>query len=218
MFIVKKFVFGPFFENTYIVWDENTGEALVIDPGCSSKREEAELDEFIIPNRLHIKYLINTHCHIDHILGCRFIKEKFNPEFYIPERDKILHENFGTQASLFGMNIKNPPLPDKFISLDTKLNPPFDKIIFLHTPGHTEGEYCLYFPEELICFTGDVLFKGSIGRTDLWGGDYNSLMSSIKEKLFVLPNEVVIYPGHGENSTLGTEKKENPFFAEMNIK
>jgi len=218
MFVVKKFTFNSFLENTYIVWDENSKEALVIDPGCSNKREETELGEFIKNNRLVLKYLINTHCHIDHILGCGFIKENFNIQFYIPEFDKVLLENSEIQASLFGMSINTPPLPDKFINSETKLNPPFDKIKFLHTPGHTEGEYCLYFPEELICFTGDVLFKGSIGRTDLWGGDYNSLMSSIKEKLFVLPNEVVIYPGHGENSTLGTEKKENPFFAEMNIK
>jgi len=202
-------------ENTYLVWDENSRDALVIDPGCSDKYEENEIKEFIEKNGLNLKYSINTHCHIDHIFGCRFIKETFNVEFFIPENDKILLENSETQSSLFGIKIKKPPEPDNFITSEIKLKTPFDKIKFLYTPGHTEGEYCLYFPEDLICFTGDVLFKGSIGRTDLWGGDYNSLINSINEKLFVLPNETVIYPGHGENSTIGTEKKENPFFAEM---
>jgi len=202
-------------ENTYLVWDENSRDALVIDPGCSDKYEENEIKEFIEKNGLNLKYSINTHCHIDHIFGCRFIKETFNVEFFIPENDKILLENSETQSSLFGIKIKKPPEPDNFITPETKLKTPFDKIKFLYTPGHTEGEYCLYFPEDLICFTGDVLFKGSIGRTDLWGGDYNSLINSINEKLFVLPNETVIYPGHGENSTIGTEKRENPFFAEM---
>lgn len=215
MFIVTKFIFNSFLENTYLAWDENSRDAMVIDPGCSDKYEENEIKEFIEKNRLNLKYSINTHCHIDHIFGCRFIKETFNAEFFIPEKDKILLENSETQSLLFDIKIKKPPEPDNFITPETKLKTPFDKIKFLYTPGHTEGEYCLYFPEDLFCFTGDVLFKGSIGRTDLWGGDYNSLINSINEKLFVLPNETVIYPGHGENSTIGTEKKENPFFAEM---
>jgi glyoxylase-like metal-dependent hydrolase (beta-lactamase superfamily II) len=218
MFVVKKFIFNFFSENTYLVWDENSHKGLIVDPGCSNEIEENDINDFIEKNRINIKYLMITHCHIDHIFGCRFVKETFNAEFFIPEQDKTLIENSEIQSSLFGMKMKKPPEPDNFITPDTKLKSPFDKIIFLHTPGHTEGEYCLFFPEELFCITGDVLFKGSIGRTDLWGGNYNSLIKSIKKKLFILPNEVVIYPGHGENSTIGTEKKENPFFAGMNLR
>ncbi|HVO73771.1 MAG TPA: MBL fold metallo-hydrolase [Ignavibacteriaceae bacterium] len=218
MFVVKKFIFNPFSENTYLLWDENSKDALVVDPGCSSTHEENEIKEFAEKNSLNVKYMVNTHCHIDHLFGCRFIKETFNAEYYIPAEEKILLKNSETQSSLFGMKIKKPPEPDNFITPGTMLKKPFDKIKFLHTPGHTEGEYCLYFQDELFCITGDVLFKGSIGRTDLWGGDYNSLINSIKYKLFTLPDEVIIYPGHGENSTIGTEKKENPFLAELNIK
>lgn len=212
MLEIKQFIFSPFLENTYIVWDEKTKEALIIDPGCSSGNEENELKEFIDKNGLSVKYLINTHCHIDHIFGCRFVKEYFNPVFYIPEKDKVLLENSETQSALFDLKFKKPPSPDYYITEQTKLNPPFDSLKFLYTPGHTEGEYCLFFSRELICFTGDVLFKGSIGRTDLWGGNYESLINSIESKLFSLPDEVRIYPGHGDGSTIAAEKKENPFF------
>jgi glyoxylase-like metal-dependent hydrolase (beta-lactamase superfamily II) len=212
MLEVKKFIFSPFLENTYVAWYKRSKEAVIIDPGCSNDDEENELKEFIEKNGISVLYLINTHCHIDHILGCRFVKENFNPVFYIPEKDKVLLENSETQSAMFGLKIKKPPSPDNYITEQTQLKPPFDTLKFLYTPGHTEGEYCLYFPYELICFTGDVLFKGSIGRTDLWGGNYESLINSIKNILFPLPDEVQIYPGHGEESTIAWEKKGNPFF------
>ena len=197
--------------NTFVVWDEETKEAAVIDPGTSGLAEEELLDDFISKNDLKIKYLINTHCHIDHILGCNFVKEKYNPQFLIPEKDVPLLQNAHLQASAFGVEFKEPPKPDKFITEEEELQLGKTIIKFLFTPGHTPGEYCIYFEEEKICITGDVLFREGIGRTDLWGGDYNRLIRSIETKLFTLPGDVKIYPGHGEPSTISHEMKNNPF-------
>lgn len=211
MIRIKNFVFNYFAENTILLWDEETKKSAVVDPGMSGKEEEKVFDEFLIENNLQLKYLINTHCHIDHILGCNYIKSEYGATYYAPEKDLILLKNSSTQAQMFGLDLDNPPAPDKFISEETDLSLGNSKLIFLFTPGHTLGEYCIYLKEEKICVTGDVLFKEGIGRTDLWGGDYNTLINSIETKLFSLPDDVIIYPGHGESSTIGHEKQNNPF-------
>jgi glyoxylase-like metal-dependent hydrolase (beta-lactamase superfamily II) len=123
----------------------------------------------------------------------------------------ILLDNAGNQAEMFDMVFEEPPKPDKLISDESELSLGQSKIKFLYTPGHTPGEYCLYLEKEKICITGDVLFKEGIGRTDLWGGDYKTLMNSIEKKLLSLPDDVIIFPGHGESSTIGYEKQYNPF-------
>ena len=215
MIVIKSFTFNLFSENTYIVWDELTKESAIIDPGCSIISEEEKLSNYISEHNLQAKYLINTHCHIDHILGCKFVKEKYNPVFFIPEKDLFLLERAEVQASAFGLNIEKLPIPDKYLSEDLQLKLGRSRVSFLFTPGHTPGEFCIYFKGEAFCITGDVLFKNSIGRTDLWGGDYDTLIHSIKTKLFSLPNNVTIYPGHGENSKIGLEKSENPFLNEL---
>jgi len=211
MIKIEIFVFNLFSENTFVAWDGETKEAAVIDPGMSSISEEELIEDFISKNNLQIKYLINTHCHIDHILGCSYVKEKYNPKFLVPEKDVPLLQNGKTQASAFGVDYKEPPKPDKFITEDKELLLGNSKVKFLFTPGHTPGEYCIYFEEDKICITGDVLFREGIGRTDLWGGDYNRLIRSIETKLFILPGDVTIYPGHGEPSTISHEMKNNPF-------
>jgi len=211
MIKIETFVFNLFAVNTFVVWEEETKEAAVIDAGTSGLAEEELLDDFISKNDLKIKYLINTHCHIDHSLGCSYVKEKYNPQFLVPEKDVPLLQNGKMQASAFGVDFKEPPKPDKFITEEEELLLGKTKIKFLFTPGHTPGEYCIYFDEEKICITGDVLFKEGIGRTDLWGGDYNRLIRSIETKLFTLPGDVTIYPGHGEPSTISHEMKNNPF-------
>jgi len=211
MIKIEIFVFNLFSENTFVAWDGETKEAAVIDPGMSSISEEELIEDFISKNNLKIKYLINTHCHIDHILGCSYVKEKYNPKFLVPEKDVPLLQNGKTQASAFGVDYKEPPKPDKFITEDKELLLGNSKVKFLFTPGHTPGEYCIYFEEDKICITGDVLFREGIGRTDLWGGDYNRLIRSIETKLFILPGDVTIYPGHGEPSTISHEMKNNPF-------
>lgn len=211
MIKIKSFVFSPFSENTYVVWDEESRETAIIDPGTLENYEVEELTDFVRHNNLQVKYLINTHCHLDHIFGNNKIKQKYNPIFYAPELDIPLLQNAKKQGAQFGIKFDDSPLPDEYISEELNLSLGIGGFTFLFTPGHTPGEYCIYFKEEKFCITGDVLFLESIGRTDLWGGDYDRLIESIKTKLFTLPDETIIYPGHGENSTIGYEKKFNPF-------
>ncbi len=211
MLEIKRFVFNPFQENTYVIWNSENKMAAVIDPGCSESVEEKETADFIAERSLIVKFLLNTHCHIDHIYGNKFIKEKYNCEYWAPEGDVFMLELMKEQALNYGMKINESPKPDKYITEETELNLGETKGKFLFTPGHTPGEYCIYFPQDKICITGDVLFKEGIGRTDLWGGDYDNLINSIKIKLFSLPDDVKIYSGHGEPSTIGYEKKHNPF-------
>jgi glyoxylase-like metal-dependent hydrolase (beta-lactamase superfamily II) len=211
MIRIKNFVFNYFAENTIVLWDEDTKDSAVVDPGMSSIEEEKVFDDFLIENNLRLKYLINTHCHIDHIFGCRYIKSKYSVNYYAPENDIILLKNASTQAEMFGLNLEEPPLPDILITEESDLNLGNSKLKFLFTPGHTPGEFCIYLKDERICVTGDVLFKEGIGRTDLWGGNYDTLIKSIETQLFSLPDDVEIYPGHGESSTIGHEKQNNPF-------
>jgi glyoxylase-like metal-dependent hydrolase (beta-lactamase superfamily II) len=208
---IKKFTFNPFMENTFVVWDEQSREAAVIDPGMSNEVEELEIKSFIEENSLDIKYLINTHCHIDHILGCRFVKEKYNPVYYIPEKDLPLYDNADKQAEMFGVTMGKLPKIDRYLTEDERIILGSESFSNLFTPGHTPGEFSLYFDESQFCITGDVLFREGIGRTDIYGGDYNTLIKSIKTKLFSLPDDIIIYPGHGDESTIGYEKLHNPF-------
>ena len=212
MLKVQRFVFSPFYENTYLIWDELTKTAVIIDPGCYDLKERETLDKFIDKESLQIKYLVNTHCHIDHIFGNAYLKEKYSPTFLAPEKDLLMLDLMMDTAKSYGVEFTPSPEPDKLIDESTPfvLGESIGKFIF--TPGHTPGEYCLYFEKEKICFTGDVLFRRSIGRTDLWGGDYETLLDSIRTKLFSLPDDTVIYPGHESQSTIEEEKQHNPFF------
>ena len=211
MLKMEKFVFNSFQVNTYLVWDPETLEAAIIDPGCFSTQEKALISEFSGRNSLNIKYLLNTHCHIDHVLGNSFIKSKFDSEFFAPEKDLPLLENTAAQGKMFGINTEDVIEPDKFLSEDLQLKLGEFEIRSLFTPGHTPGEFSFLFPAENKCFTGDVLFFESIGRTDLWGGDSEQLLDSLRTKLLMLPNETEIFPGHGPASTIGYEKDHNPF-------
>jgi glyoxylase-like metal-dependent hydrolase (beta-lactamase superfamily II) len=212
MIEVKTFTFNPFLENTFVAWEKESRQAAVIDPGCFSSKEEDELKNFILLKQLSVKYLLNTHCHLDHIFGNNFVLKEFQPQYFIPELDRPLLENAPTQARLFGIEMAKVQPAENFLSEGIALSLGADGIRFLFTPGHTQGEFCIYFPENSTCFTGDVLFQNSIGRTDLMGGNFKTLMDSIQEKLFTLPDETLIYPGHGDASTIGEEKRNNPFF------
>ena len=207
----QRFVFNPFYENTYLIWDENTKDAAVVDPGCYDSKEREVLDQFIQKESLQIKYLINTHCHIDHIFGNAHIKEKYNPTFLASEKDLFMLDLMIDTAKDYGVDFTPYPKPDKFIDDDEPFILGESTSRFIFTPGHSPGEYCLYFENEKTCFTGDVLFRRSIGRTDLWGGDYKTLLESIRTKLFILPGETIIYSGHESQSTI-QEEIENNFF------
>jgi hydroxyacylglutathione hydrolase len=208
---IKSFTFNLFSENTFVLWDDESLESAIIDPGCSDSDEEVELESFVTDKNLKIKFLINTHCHIDHILGCEFVKNKYNPIYIAPELDLPLLQNAKMQADFIGMDFSISLLPDEYLSEDKKLKLGSYELSFIFTPGHTPGEFCIYIQNVKSCITGDVLFNDSIGRTDLWGGNYDVLIKSITEKLLTLPDDTVILPGHGESSTIGREKKFNPF-------
>ncbi len=211
MLQIKQFIFSPFAENTYIIYDDANKVAAVIDPGCYTDEEEGSLSKFVEENELNLKYLINTHCHIDHIFGNKFIKDKYNSTFIAPEKDVFMLKLMEEQAAGYGLQLQPSPQPDILIENIDELKIGEYKCDFIFTPGHTPGEYCIYFPSEKVLFSGDVLFRQSIGRTDLWGGDYDTLIDSIENKLYKLDDDVKVFPGHEQTTTIGFEKRNNPF-------
>ncbi len=210
MINIKKFVFSPFSENTYLLYDE-TGECIIIDPGCYSPYEENILTGFIKSNNLKPVRQIFTHCHIDHIFGINFIHEQFglNPEIH---RAALPFLTNATQhAGMFGFEIQKPVKPKTFIAEGDKIKFGSSELDVVYTPGHADGSICfINFPQKFV-ITGDVLFRDSIGRTDLPTGDFDLLMDSIHTKLFTLDDDFTVYAGHGEDTTIGYEKVNNPF-------
>ncbi|MGE5432010.1 MAG: MBL fold metallo-hydrolase [Syntrophomonadaceae bacterium] len=211
MLNIECFIFNAFAENTYVVSDEASGECIIVDPGCSNAFEKEELRAFLEAKSLKVKAFVNTHCHIDHILGNRFLKDTFNVPFLAPEEDLFMLDLMLMEARNFGFEMEPSPAPDILIKEDLYFSIGQSQVKFLFTPGHSPGGYCLYFQDDRFLITGDVLFKEGIGRTDLWKGDYESLMNSIETKLLSLPDDVVIFPGHGHKSTIGNERIHNPF-------
>lgn len=212
MITVKSFVFNPFSENTYVVYDD-TKEALIIDPGCYEKHEQEELEGFVNSNQLNVSLLLNTHCHIDHVLGNDFVKRKYNVPFLIHKAEESLLRAVKSYASNYGFTHYKEALPDKFISEKDEVTWGKSQFDVFFLPGHSPGHLGFYNPEQKLLISGDVLFDGSIGRTDLPGGDTDTLIENIQQKLFILPDEVVVYSGHGNTTTIGVEKKTNPFCA-----
>lgn len=212
MISLKKFVFNDFQENSFVLHDE-TKECIVVDPGCNGSAEEQLLLDYIKQENLKPVKVVNTHCHIDHILGVNFVKEEYNISFYAHQAEEILVNRAVEQASLFGFSFKNPPVVDGHIGDGECISFGNSNILAFHCPGHSPGSLCLYCADEKIIIAGDVLFSGSIGRTDLPGGNYDTLINSIKNKLMILPKETVVYPGHGPETTIGQENDINPFLA-----
>ncbi len=211
MIKIKTFVFNPFQENTYLLYDE-TCKAVIIDPGCSTKPEEDQLLEFIKENNIELKHLLNTHSHIDHILGNRFISEQFNLPLESHKDDEFLIKRAENQAAVFGVKIEAPPLPGKY--LDEAMNIKFGNSLLdiVHTPGHSPGSIVFYNQKEKFMIVGGVLFNQSIGRIDLPGGNYDVLIDSITRKLFPLGDDMEVFSGHGSPTTMGKECISNPFF------
>jgi hydroxyacylglutathione hydrolase len=208
---VKSFTFNPFQENTYVVYD-NTKECIIIDPGCYSEKERTELRRFITSEGLKPVKLINTHCHIDHVLGNKFASELWDLELYIHKEDLPLLENAGSISKMYGLeDYEGSPSPKHFLAQGDTLNFGDSSFNILFTPGHAPGHICLHSQENNLVIAGDVLFQRSIGRTDLPGGDHNALINSITSKLFTLDNETKVFCGHGPSTTIGHEKEHNPF-------
>lgn len=208
---IHQITFNTFQENTFILWD-NTGDCIIIDPGCYEKNEELELVDFINKNNLNPVKLINTHCHIDHILGNKFVSEKWDLELYMNKIDLPLLEGAGDIAKMYGFkNYKGSPYPKHYLEEGDILEFGEGKLEILFTPGHAPGHICLFNKEEGFIVSGDVLFNGSIGRTDLPGGDFDTLIESIKTKLMTLQDETIVYCGHGPSTSIGKERLSNPF-------
>lgn len=207
---VVSFTFNPFQENTYILYDE-TKECIIFDPGCSNAAEKQELTSFIEQNELKPVRLINTHCHLDHILGNGFIANKYNLSLEIHKGELPVLAHAPKSAAMYGVAIEPSPKPTKFIEEGDIITFGNAQLIAILTPGHSPASLSFYCAQDNFVIAGDVLFHGSIGRTDLPGGDFNTLIESIKKKLLILPNETKVYPGHMQPTTIGFEKEHNPF-------
>lgn len=207
---INSFVFNPFYENTYLITSANK-ECIIIDPGMYSKQEKKEFLNFIIENNLKPVKLINTHCHLDHIIANKFIFDEFGLQPEINEGDIDLLKNIVVAGSFFGINAEPSPLPKNFLNEGDTIYLGNEELKVLFVPGHSPGHIALVIPSLKSVLSGDLLFKGSIGRTDLPGGNFNILINSIKNKLFSLPDDYIVYSGHGEPTTIGNEKKFNPF-------
>ena len=210
MIHIERFTFNVFMVNTYLLWDE-TQEALIIDAACYEPFEQQALLDFIENAGLKPVRNVNTHCHIDHVLGNNFIFRHFGikPEYHTEGAPFFLTAK--EVAISFGFKMDGIPEPAGYISEGTAVTFGKSSLQVLDTPGHADGSVCLYSPSDGFVITGDVLFKDTIGRTDLPSGDFDKLMKSIKTRLFTLPDDTVVYPGHGEATTIGYEKRNNPF-------
>jgi hydroxyacylglutathione hydrolase len=202
---------NPFEMNCYIYYDENSKEGVIIDPAAYIDSEKELIENFIKGENIKIKYILISHGHIDHILGNHWAKEYFNVPVLMNKEDLPLIEHAPEQGEMFGVIFPDLPKPDKFINEDDTIKFGAAELKIVHTPGHSPGSVCFVDEKEKIIFGGDCLFKGSIGRTDLWMGNTDVLLNSITQKLFKYSDDYVVYPGHYESSTIGEEKKNNPF-------
>jgi glyoxylase-like metal-dependent hydrolase (beta-lactamase superfamily II) len=210
MITLKQFVFNPFQENTFVLHDQ-TGECVIIDAGCYDDNEKQQLKKYISDNNLRCVKLIDTHGHVDHVLGNAFIKQTFNPEIIIHKEDEHLLNEAQKHGIIFGFNVEQPPMPTSYIADGDIIKFGDSSLNVLFVPGHSPGSVALYSQDQNFVIVGDVLFKGSIGRTDLPGGNYDTLMDSIFNKLMKLPPETTVYPGHGPYTTIHEEALSNPF-------
>jgi hydroxyacylglutathione hydrolase len=209
---IKSFVVNPFQMNSYIYYCDNSLEGMIIDPGYYTTYEQDELIDFLNNNNIKIKYIVNTHGHIDHVLGNAFAVEQFRVPVLIHKDDLFLYERAPQQGLLYGIRLDDLPAPDQTLNEKYSMKIGNNELKIIHTPGHSPGGICISDVLEKIVFCGDTIFKLSIGRTDLPGGDYDTLINTIKTKIFdSMDDDVALYPGHMETTTVGFEKENNPF-------
>ena len=211
MIRIKKFTFNPFQENSYLLINDKK-ECIVVDPGCFNSDEENELSEYIESENLTPTHLINTHFHIDHVLGNHYVSTKYDLEVtaYLSEIDMVAMAQ--RSADLYSIPYKPSPKPTQFLKEGDTINYEGSELKVLFVPGHAPDHIVLFCDEENFMIGGDVLFKGSIGRTDLPGGNHDDLINNIENKIFTLKDSIKVYSGHGPETTVGIEKKTNPFF------
>lgn len=210
MLKIRQFTFNPVQENTYVVFNDE-GACAIIDPGCYFDYEYKELTDFIDLNKLAPNYLLNTHCHLDHVFGNKLIAEKYGLTLHIHPLEKELLGYAPTSGEMWGLPFSNYEGELVFIDEKDRIKIGEDTLEIIFTPGHSPGSISFYNPKGGFILSGDVLFRSGIGRTDLPGGDFETLLSSIRTKLFTLPDNVVVHSGHGPHTTIGEEKESNPF-------
>ena len=203
-------VFNPYEVNTFIV-SAADGQCAIIDPACCSPAEQATLKKYIADKGLRPLWLINTHGHFDHVIGNAFLCNTWPVKTAAHRDDLFLMENAYRQGEIFGFSVEQPPTPQVFFEDGDTVT--FDDVTLrvFHIPGHSPGSIVLYSPEQKWVIVGDVMFRGSIGRSDLPGSNYNTLIAGIEEKLMTLPPDTKVYPGHGPETSIGRERKYNPF-------
>ncbi len=210
MLNIKKFVFNPVQVNAFILWDE-TLECVLIDPSCYYPEEEDELKHFIEGSKLKPVRLLNTHGHFDHLMGNRFVEENWHLKCEIHKEDDYLVQRSANQALNFGIDMLQPPSAGHFLKDGETISFGNSEFKVIHVPGHSPGGVAFYSEKDGLLITGDILFYRSIGRTDLPMGNYDLLISGIKNKLLVLDDDVKVYCGHGPETTIGNEKRYNSF-------
>jgi hydroxyacylglutathione hydrolase len=210
MISVHFFTFSPIGENTYILVDE-TGQCVIIDPGCYDDRERAELADFIKNKKLTPVKLLNTHCHLDHVFGNAFVAETYKLKVEAHRNEIPVLDAFLRSASMYGLNAEPSPDIAVFLEEGDVIKFGNSSLEVLFTPGHSPGSITFYNREQQFMISGDVLFQGSVGRSDLPGGNHHTLIDSIKQKLVPLGDEFKVYSGHGPATTIGFERVNNPF-------
>lgn len=209
---VAIFQFSLFGINTYLLFDTETNACAIVDPGMSTPEEEQAIEDFIVEKDLNLTHIINTHLHIDHVAGVPFLKEKFGASLLAHEGDEFMGKKIHQQAAAFGLNLNLDEIEiSDYIKGGDKIKIGNGELEVISVPGHSKGSVALYDREGGYLISGDALFKGSIGRTDLPGGNYRELIDSLKSELLTLPDSTIVFPGHGPSTTIGEEKRSNPF-------
>ena len=210
MLKIRSFVFSPIQENTYLLYNE-FNDCMIIDPGCYFPEEKDELSAIITQSGLTPRMLLNTHCHLDHVFGNKFIAETYDLTLKLHEKEKALLDYAPTSGLMYEMPFDNYAGDYTYLKEGDIIKLGEDELKVIEAPGHSPGHICFYCAKQNFIISGDVLFNRSIGRTDLPGGNHQVLLKNIREKLFVLPEETIVYSGHGPVTTIGEEKKYNPF-------
>ncbi len=210
MFVVKAFTFSPVQENTYVLYNEQK-QAVLIDPGCYFEEERAELLSFVQQNGLQLQLLLNTHCHLDHVFGNKWVHEQFGLELHLHPNEQQVLDFAPASGLMWNLPFDNYTGPLHFLQEGQKIQVGADELEVLVAPGHSPGHVCFYCRKQDFVIGGDVLFRESIGRTDLPGGNHATLLESIRSQLFTLPAATVVYSGHGPATTIGHEQQYNPF-------
>jgi hydroxyacylglutathione hydrolase len=210
MFHIKVLTFNAVQENTYVLFNEKN-ECIIIDPGCYDDDEKRELKSFLDSHHLQPKFLLNTHCHLDHVFGNKYIAEVYKLNLHIHKSEEVVLKMAPASGLMFNYPFDNYDGKLIFLKEGDTIKLGEDELEVIEAPGHSPGSICFYCEKQKFIIGGDVLFQNSIGRTDLPGGSHESLIRNIKEKLFTLPDDVIVYPGHGPQTTIGSEKSDNPF-------